>query len=202
MVTDASADKNSNGKWALHNAGEHNSKTNTCDFVLTDCTQISTDAGAGPARNDIYVIAVDVVGIAGTRYGLCIDGPMFFYGWAKCSDFEIPSAGWPGSGEANAQTWGAEVAGPHVTLGILDAYFYSNTLCMCVCDDPRVGFAEFCDGTEPSPICVNTGAGGTMPGGSAHFGCVEFNGSQCGYNPCSIVPVEQRSWGSVKSLYR
>ena len=98
--------------------------------------------------------------------------------------------------------WGAEVAGPHVTVGILDVYIYGTSVCMCVCADPRVGFAEFCDGTEPSPICVNTGPGGGMPGGSGHFGCVEFNASGCGYNPCSIVPVEQRSWGSVKSLYR
>jgi hypothetical protein len=199
---DAEAVKNGNGKWALHDAGPHNSKTNNCDFVVTDCvTQINTVGGGGGSRDDIYVIAVDVFGIAGTRYGICCDGPFWFYGWTKCSDFEIPTAGWPGCGEANAQTWGAEVAGPHVTLGILDVYVYPSSVCMCVCDDPRVGFAEFCDGTEPSPICVNTGDG-TMPGGYAHFGCVEFNGSGCGYNPCSFIPVEQRSWGSVKSLYR
>jgi hypothetical protein len=198
MVSDAAAVKNANGKWALHNAGTHDAKNNTCNFSLTDCnTGINVIGGNGGARQDIYVLAIDVVGIAGTRYGICCDGPVFFYGWTKCSDFEIPTTGWPGCGEANAQTWTAEVAGPHVTVGILDTYIYANTACLSVCVDSRVGTAEFCDGSEPSPICFATD--GTD---SRYFGSVEFNGSGCGFNPCTIVPVEQRSWGSVKSLYR
>jgi len=197
MATDASAVKNANGKWALHDAGEHNSKTNTCSLTITDCvSEINTVGGGGGGREDIYVIAVDVVGIAGTRYGLCCDGPIYFYGWTKCSDFEIPTTNWPGCGEANAQTWTTEQPGPNVTVGILDAYIYGSTVSMCVCIDPRVGFAEWCDGSEPSPICFQ--ADGSD---SRYFGCVGFNGNP-GYNPCSIVPVDQRSWGAVKSLYR
>jgi hypothetical protein len=195
-AADAHAVKNDTGKWALHNAGAHNSKTNNCTLTIIDCsTEINTFGGIGGAREDIYVIAVDVEGIAGTRYGICCDGPVYFYGWTKCSDFEIPSGGWPGCGEANAQTWGAEVPGPHVTVGILDTYTYGTTQCLSVCADPRVGFAEFCDGSEPSPICFSTTS-------SPHFGSIEFNGSGCGYNPCNVVPVEQRSWGAVKSIYR
>ena len=61
---------------------------------------------------------------------------------------------------------------------------------------PRVGFAEFCDGTQPAPLCLEK----TQP---SQFGCVEFNGSGCGYNPCSTpVEGESKSWGAVKSLYR
>lgn len=202
MVSDANAAKNSNGKWALHDAGAHDAKNHTCGLTITDCaTDINVLGGGGGARDDIYIIAVDVAGISGTRYGLCCDGPFFFYGWTKCSDFEIPTAGWPACGEANAQTWSAEQTGPHVTVGILDVYVYADSRCMSICVDDRVGFAEFCDGSEPSPICVRTNDG-TLPGGTAHFGSVEFNASGCGYNPCSIVPTEQKTWGSVKGLYR
>lgn len=196
IATDAHAVRNDNGKWALHDAGMHNAKMNTCAVTILDCsTDINVAGGVGGERDDIYVVAIDVDGIAGTRYGLCCDGPVFFYGWTKCSDFEIPTAGWPGCGEANAQTWSAEVPGPHVTVGILDAYIYPSTQCMSICDDPRVGFAEFCDGSEPSPICFRTSS-------TPHFGSVAFNGAGCGYNPCNVVPVEQKSWGGVKSLYR
>jgi hypothetical protein len=193
----ASPTKNEAGKWALHGAGTHNSKANTCAFQIVQCSdEISVYGGSIGERNDIYVLALDVHGIAGTRYGLCCDGPLYFYGWTKCSDFEIPTQGWPGCGEANAQTWGAEQIGPFITIGILDVYVYGTSRCLCVCADPRVGFAEFCDGSEPSPLCIEKTH-------SAHFGCVEFNGSGCGYNPCGTpVPTESSSWGAVKALYR
>lgn len=199
LATDADAVKNANGKWALHAAGPHNSKLNTCALTIDNCiTEINTVGSNGPAgRDDIYVIAVDVAGIAGARYGLCCDGPFFFYGWTKCSDFEIPQAGWPNCGLGNAQTWSLEQAGPHVTMGILDVYIYAESRCLSTCIDPRVGEAEWCDGSEPSPICFATDGSDIR-----YFGSVEFNDSGCGYNPCNVTPVEQRSWGSVKSLYR
>lgn len=195
MVTDAAAVKNANGKWALHDAGMHDAKANTCAKVFTDCNlDINTNGATGPTRHDIYIVAIDVVGIAGSRYGLCCDGPVYFYGWTKCTDFEIPTPGWPGCGQDNAQTWSVERPGPNVVLGILDAYIYPSTVSMSICVDSRVGKAEWCDANQPSPICVDA----TDP---AYFGSVGFNGNS-GYNPCNIVPVEQRSWGSVKSLYR
>jgi hypothetical protein len=189
----ADAVKNANGKWILHYAGVHNSKTNTCDFLALDCSDIVTEAPAAAGRYDIYVLAVDVVGIAGTRYGITCSGTFFFYGWTKCSDFEIPSAGWPGCDEGNAQTWGAEQPGPFVTLGILDTYHYGGLAVLKVGNDPRVGFAEFCDGSEPSPICYQTSD-------NTRFGCIGFDCA--GYNPCSEVPVENRSWGQLKAIYR
>ena len=79
-------------------------------------------------------------------------------------------------------------------MGILDVYIYAGTNAkLCMGPDSRVGFAEFCDGSQPTPLCNHT----TNP---AAFGCVGFN--RLGYNPCSEVPVENRSWGAVKSLYR
>lgn len=197
MTSDADAVKNSNAKWALHNAGGHDAKAHTCAFTVGDCnTGINIVGPVGGARNDIYILAIDVVGIAGTRYGLCCDGPFWFYGWTKCSDLEIPTTGWPACGGANAQTWAAEVSGPNVTVGILDVYSYPSTVSMSVCVDSRVGFAQVCDGSQPSPICFQTDGSDTR-----YFGVMGFNGTT-GYNPCNVVPTEQRSWGSVKSLYR
>jgi hypothetical protein len=198
MVADANADKNGSAKWALHFAGEHNAKTNTCDYSVVDCfIEVVADAPPGPGRFDVYVLALDTDGIAGTRYGLCCpEGGFWFYGWTKCSDFEIPTAGWPGCNGGNAQTWVAEQPVGHVTLGILDVYVYPGTAMMCACDDPRKGFAEWCDGTSPEPICKAR----TTAEYPQVFGCVGFGVP--GYNPCNIIATEKSSWGAVKSLYR
>lgn len=189
----ADAVPNANAKWAMHYAGVHNSKTNTCDFTVVDCSDIVTLAPSALGRYDIYIVAVDVVGITATRYGICCAGPFYFYGWTSCSDLELPTTGWPACNEGNAQTWGIEQPGPHVTCGILDVYHYGGVAVLKVCEDPRVGFAEFCDGTEPNPICYKTTD-------IAAFGCVGFNCEA--YNPCSEVPVENTSWGKLKSIYR
>jgi hypothetical protein len=201
MAVDANAAKNSNGKIALHDAGAHNTKVNTCGYILDACGTIDVASEAAPgARDDIYVLAVDVVGIAGVRFGICCDGPFFFYGFTDCSDFAVPSAGWPACGEGISSTWSGEQAGPFVTIGILDTYVYGSSQCLSICADPRVGYIEFCDGSEPLPQCVATYP--DNPHWTEYLGRVGFNGSGCGYNPCSASPVEQKSWGAVKSLYR
>lgn len=194
MASNAEAIKNQNVKYALHDAGPHNAKTNTCSFTMTDClTEMNIVGGGGGAREDIYVLALDADGIAGIRYGICCEGSFYFYGWTKCCDLEIPTGSWPGCGEGNAQTWAVEEPGPNVTAGILDVYVYGPST-MSVCVDPREGFAEVCDGTQPSPICFKFTS-------SAHFGSVGFGGME-GFNPCNIIPVDQTSWGAVKSIYR
>lgn len=195
MAADVSALPNSNAKWVLHNAGAHNAKTNTCGFVMTDCSTANTYGGSGGERNDIYVLAIDITEITATRYGLCCDGSFYFYGWTSCADLELPTAGWPACGEGNAQTFGVPVYGPHVTMGILDVYIYAGSLCLSICPDPRTGFGEFCDGTEPNPICFATAD-------PVYFGAMEFNGGSCAYNPCNAVPVEKSSWGALKAIYR
>lgn len=199
LAANADAFRNGNGKWILHNSGAHDAKNHTCAFVLDACTSINAVGPNGGARNDIYVIAIDVVEITATRYGLCCDGPFWFYGWTSCADLELPTPGWPGCSEGNAQTFGLPQAGPFVTMGILDVYVYGDSQCMSICDDPRVGFSEWCDGTEPNPICINTRDHITGPN---HYGAMSFNNSGCEFNPCSIVPTEEKTWGSVKSLYR
>ena len=197
MATNAGAVMNNNGKYALHYAGPHNQKLNTCDFVLTNCGLDLVTSVAGAGRYDIYAIAVDVNGLTGARFGLhceVLTGGLFLYGWTSCADLELPTPLWPGCGEGNAVTWATEQMGPHVTMGILDVLVYAGTNAkMCLGADPRVGFAEFCDGSEPYPLCNST----TNP---AAFGCVGFG--RLGYNPCDQVPVENSSWGAIKALYR
>jgi len=198
MVTGANADVNGQAKWALHFAGEHNSKVNTCAYSVLDCiTEVVETGPAGPGRFDVYILALDTDGIAGTRYGLCCpEGEFYFYGWTNCAQYEIATAGWPGCNEGNAQTWSTQQPGGHTTLGILDVYIYPGPGMLCICNDPRKGFAEWCDGTAPEPICkVRTEA--LTP---AVFGCLGFG--MAGYNPCNIISTEKSSWGAVKSLYR
>ena len=198
MVAGANAADNGQAKWALHFAGTHDAKANTCTFQVTDCiTEVVAEGPAGPGRFDVYVLALDTGGIAGSRYGLCCpEGSFYFYGWTKCSDLEIPTDPWPACGGGNAQTWGFQKPAGHVTLGIFDVYVYAGNAMMCICDDPRVGFAEWCDGSSPEPICLTR----TVAVTPQAFGCVGFG--MPGYNPCDIVATEKTSWGAVKSLYR
>jgi len=189
--------KHGNSKWALHYAGTHDAKANTCAFQVTDCfTEVVVDAPSGPGRFDVYVLALDTNGIAGTRYGLCCTGDFYFYGWTKCSDLEIPTDPWPACGGGNAQTWGYEKPSGHVTLGILDVYVYAGVNLLYMCDDPRVGFAEWCDGSSPEPWCCKV----TRAEHPGAFGCIGFG---CGgYNPCGAIATEKTSWGAVKAIYQ
>jgi hypothetical protein len=198
-VAGADAQMNANGLWALHNAGPHNSKSNTCSYLPINCREINTDGGDAGERNDIYIIAVDVMEVSATRYGLhCatpLYGPLYFYGWTSCSELDVPTAGWPGCGEGNAQTWSTTQPGPYVTLGILDVYVYSASKCIVPCADPRIGVAVFCDRSEPSPSCFSTNE-------AQHFVHMEFNSSGCSQSACRGDRVVTDSWGVVKSLYR
>ena len=51
MIADANAGPNGQAKWALHYAGEHNSKINTCALVVGDCiVEVNENAPPGPGR--------------------------------------------------------------------------------------------------------------------------------------------------------
>jgi len=189
----AGAAKNGNGVWTLHYAGSHNSEANTCGFIVTDCTgQIDVNAPPGPGRYDLYILATDVVGISQTSFGLTCTGDVLFDGWTACSDAEIPGVGWPGCGAGVTLSWTSEQPGPNVTLGILDLYVYGVTS-VCSGPDPRLGDAEFCDGSTPEPICVRMND-------VYRYGCVGFG--QPGYQSCpGPLPPDQVTWGLIKSLY-
>ncbi len=212
----AEAGPNAYGKWALHYAGPHDPREHTCALTVSNCfSQIVVQAPLGPISFDIYVIAIDVTGIAGARFGIYGQGHFYFYdgGSRKCGDLEIDTPGWPGCGQGMAMTWASEQPGPNVTLGIIHAYAYGGGS-LWTGPDPRVGFAEFCDGTMPSPDCDKIY-------GNPGFGMVGFGPNDLGCNPCEYVhgcwvpgfsleaygtcdtvPVNGNSWGAIKALYR
>jgi len=196
VVADARAVKNDRGLWALHYAGVHDPQANSCDTVFASAMDLVVDAPGGPGRCDIYVIAIQVDGIAESRFGLTCTGSFVFYGWTPCSDSEDPGAGWPGCDAGVSLNWASEQVGPNVTMGILDVYVYGGASRLCISPDPRIGRAGWCDGSTPTAICVQTKD-------QCAFGCVGFGGTT-GYNPfdCVPVPVDNATWGSVKALYR
>lgn len=194
-IADANGKKNDYGKWALGYAGPHDPSGNTCGFVLLDLANLDVTTSAGSGHYDIYVLAVDVAGIAESHFGLYCDGSFLFYGWTSCADTYDATVGWPGSGEGVVVDWLSEQLGPHVTMGILDVYVYGTPAKLCTSVHPDIGTAGWCDGTVPEPICTNTTA-------ICAFGCVGFG--RLGYNPmeCNPVAVEGRTWGTIKALYR
>jgi hypothetical protein len=195
--TCAYATPNQGASWALHYAGNHDAKVNTCSFTVDSCMpsggEIVVDAPAGVGRYDIYIVALQTHGIAGTQYGICCDGHFYFYGWTKCSVLEISTAGWPGCGEGNSQTWTTQQPQGNVTVGILDVYVYGSPSSISACVHPEKGYAQWCDGTQPNPVCLNV----TEP---QYFGTVAFGG--IGYNSCIWDYVESHTWGEIKALYK
>lgn len=201
VVADADAGQNGNAKLALHFAGPHNAKTNTCVTLdlQGDCNNIvDSSSDQTPARFDVYLVAIDAGATTAVRYGITCEGTgWFFYGWTNCFNLELPTPGWPACGEANAQSWGFPTpppTGPIFVLGIFDVYVDGNSVSMSTGIDPRTGSAEWCDDTEPNPICDTT----TDP---LSFSTVGFNGNP-GVNNCGTIPVEHPTWGKVKALYR
>ncbi len=196
MVADADAGQNSNGKFALHFAGPHDAKANTCESLdlQGDCGNLVISSSDNPGRFDVYVVTIDSGAITAIRYGLACDGPFYFYGWTNCSLLELPTPGWPGCGEANAHSFGTGVPGPITVAGILDVYTYVGSVSVSTTIDPRTGSAEWCDDTEPNPICDKTTD-------ILSFSTVGFNGNP-GVNNCGIIATEHPTWGRVKALYR
>ncbi len=214
-VQPVNAGPNASAKWALHYVGPHDPEANTCDFSLFDCwTDTQVTAPEGPGDYDVYVIGVEVYGISATRFGIYGEGHFEFMGWTGCATLELPTEGWPGCGEGIALAWDEAQMDQTVTVGILHIYAYGSGR-IWAGPDPRVGFAEWCDASDPAPRCdelygdpafgfVGIGMDGCNPCGCYTYGggCVTPGFDLAAYGTCAPVPVEDRSWGSIKALYR
>jgi hypothetical protein len=203
-ATSAWAVRNGNAKWVF-NAVPH-VKGATCPSTEpTDCGSFSYDQLPTPAGYDLYIVLVDIGQDVGScRYGICCEpktgAEVYLSAWTKCSPGEYPTPGptppaWFSCGAGNLQTWGLlqnAADGPHITLGFIYIYPYVNYQ-ISTCADPRVDFAEVCDGTAPDPICSTFTE-------ASRFGTVGFG--MAGYNPCGISSTTETTWGQIKSLYQ
>jgi hypothetical protein len=213
VISCAWGEKNGHGKWALHYAGPHDSKAHTCAFSMDNCIlDIEVNAPAGPGEFDVYVIAVDVDGIAVTTFGIYGEGRFYFSEWTSCADLEIPTQYWPGCGQGNAVSWFEEQPGPYVNIGILHIYAYGGGL-IWTGVDPRAGHADFCDASRPNPLCVRFyddpaycilgfGEFGCHPCAMDAQGCLAPGFDLEQYGTCGAVPTNASTWGALKALYR
>jgi hypothetical protein len=184
--------------WGLHWAGEHNPSVNTCNFNVTDCAttpkgDLVINAPAEAGYYDVYVLALMTWEIKTVSFGVCCEGPIEIVDWTSCADFESPTPGWPGCGEGYSLSWIMPRGDFNVILGILEVEVYGSPAKLCVCPDPRLGYAEMCYEAGSELYCEPT----------AHpslFSCVGFE--MPGYNTCDFVATDKSTWGLVKALYR
>lgn len=200
-VAAAHAGENSSAKILLH-IGPVTSK-NACVAVPADCRSAVVSAPAGSAYN-VYVCVgngSDSVGVAGLQFGISYNGAGFqgvdIFSWSKCTDLEFAMAGWPSSNTGNLMTWAANSncqAGPGTVAA---GYFY-----MAVYTPDRLSLTPRPnDGAAKVADCNAVEDDLTTQAPSA-LGYADFD-TGLGYNPCqNIVPVENTTWGGVKSLFR
>jgi hypothetical protein len=218
------------GKWALHYAGPHDVENNTCDLAVTSCGGVVVNAPAGPGYFDIYVLAMDVVEVKSTRFGLYGDGQFYFYqsgsseyedAWRTCGDMQIRTHGWPGCGEGVAVTWTDPQIGSSFVIGVFSVYAYGMGA-IWTGPDPSAGIAQWCDGTMPEPRCdqfEGNSYTGCYPWGVISFGgygipCCptpHYDSDGCLtpgfdldlYGHCSAsIAAAKTSWGAIKAMYK
>ncbi len=197
---------------ALHDKAPAKKATNTCAIIPPAtapedpntlglaCSDYSVDNAPVFENRSVYVVvarADNTAGIAGVSCGVAVTGAVGVFGWTLCADLDFPNGGWPGSGGGDRITWASVVNcqdtvlgtdGVHAVAGAFYVYAYgSGTIAIT----PNNAIPEFkvadCSAAESE---VSSG------GGVVGFG------SELGFNPCALppVPVEQTTWGSIKSL--
>ena len=134
-------------------------------------------------------------GVGGARFGVEYDLVGAVIPWALCTGgSEISEDGWPASGTGNAVTWSGGCYDPPsqvAVIGYLTADDGASGFCNVI-GDPRVGFAQYSDclPTEFELCPENLG------GCDLAVGCTPVCGDHC-----EVTPVEEMSWGKIKSLY-
>ena len=194
---------------------------NTCFDAPTSSEQVITKASADPsgARYNVYVVGVPQNdgyaswGLAGIEFGIDYhggkpnSGALVVHSWTSCSDLEWSGDNWPASGTGNMLTW----VNPEncqvdqlVPVGYFTVSAYAPSS-MALIPHPISAAMKIanCDGAErvlenhvkPARVGWVSMGGGTR--GNSSLGCNPL------LEPCEIgtVPVENTTWGRVKSLY-
>ena len=131
-------------------------------------------------------------GIGGAQFGIETDKPMI--GWTLCTGGnEVPEGGWPASGTGNAVTWEGGCYDPPGVIAVVGFFTIADGMTggMTIIGDPREGVAKYAD-------CVPNG----------HNFCPEnlMTGVNDGAltpdcDLCEGTPVQESSWGEIKSMY-
>lgn len=154
----------------------------------------------------------DSTGVAGMEMGLNYAGgfepsgnptfPICVFGWSRCADLEFPFNNWPAPGSSNLLTWTtahcniarSEPGVPRSVIAI-GGYMYMGAYQpaqMFVIPRPVSGRAKVADcSSREDDITFYV---------PSHLGIAGFGGA-AGYNPCGApTPVENTTWGGVKTL--
>lgn len=91
--------------------------------------------------------------LAGVTFGVAYnDAEIFLQGWGACGDFELPTGGWPGSGEGTAVTYSSAQESNLVDVYWFAAYnYYGNANSFDLAAHPSQG-ANFADDSVPSEL--------------------------------------------------
>jgi hypothetical protein len=152
----------------------------------------------------------DSTGIQGMECGIDYAGgygtgftPISVYEWRNCGSLEFSYTGWPAPGGSNIITWTdarcnktASEPGVKYSVIAVGGYFYLGAYAagtMYVIPRPVSGLAKVADCSAREDAISNY-----VP---SHLGYAGWGGN-AGYNPCGApTPVENSTWGAVKSLY-
>jgi hypothetical protein len=201
MASAAVAGENANAKLVLHISAPVSKSA--CTAIPSDC-RTATVAGAVGNFYFAYLCVAnhsDSVGVAGAQFGIDYNGTtgegVDVFEWRKCGDLEFSGEGWPGANTGNIVTWVKTTncqIGPAMTAA---GYFYIGAYTadrMSIIPRPVDGWAKVADCSAKEDNLT-----GQSP---SALGYVDF-GTGSGYNPCAtIVPVQEATWSSVKTLFR
>ncbi|MDI6809564.1 MAG: hypothetical protein QME66_11375 [Candidatus Eisenbacteria bacterium] len=209
------ASNNGNAKIALHVTSPGTAKTRcTVAVVPATCSQIVPyNATAGGASYDVYVCVYDFTEMTATEFGIdytesLVNGLKIwsFTGCALAGEFMItsPTPAWPAPGSGVVytaycinKTFTPSGDNEVVNIGYFYLTAYGSGGRLSIIGSPRASTAEITDcAAQPSHTDVISG---NTP---SNLGYADF-GSGTGYKPgCGGVPVEDHTWGKIKSLYR
>ena len=210
------ASNNGNAKIALHVASHVSKGQCGVAIVPATCSAIVPyNATAGGVSYDVYVCVYDFTEMSsleiGINYTESLTQGLTIWSWASCLSgaFELKSItpAWPAPASgivvspATCLTKTFNPSGDNEVVSI--GYFYLTAYGtggrLSIIGSPRASTAEI---TE----CLVGGLGhtdvisGLTP---SSLGFADFGSGGTGYKPgCGGVPVEGRTWGNIKALYK